>query len=326
MNMGEIMARPDIDQNYDVDNPATSMGYDVDPDYLDDIETEAMEMVQGWVDEFGYVVPATSGGIDSSVIAHMASRAGAEVSVSVLTREAYPKHLAFAEWQAEEMGLRHDLVVPEFWTKEWVKRNPEWLFPEFELIEKASGFRQREHLAAYSRQQNVDLMVFGRRVEQNFVPHEHNQTGGRHQGFPIRTWGLEETLSYIEKHDLRISPVYRLPQSRYNGDGPWHLRRRMQSGPDGESMMLETTSECWYNVREFACDSFWEQITDVFEEGESMADSFEQRGREPYELAEYESAVEYERYQGDSYCVEPSQDTLTENVVYIDPPRQSVPS
>lgn len=190
-------------------------------DLLDGAVSETEYRVKGHRAAFGW-----SGGKDSQLIRAVAERAGVRDCVLVISRLEYPAFLAWATdnmpWGCYVEARPLDLA--------WLLKHPEMLFP-MDSATAAKWFRlvQHEGQRSYCREQEVDVLVLGRRkADGNFIG-----KGGREyvdpKGFvrfsPIADWSAEDALCVLGALKLPLPPCYWWPRGFQVGTGPWPQRQ-----------------------------------------------------------------------------------------------------
>lgn len=170
---------------------------------------------------------AFSGGKDSLVILHTLHKIGAAIHcVSIRTAELdYPTHLNYLA------TFDNCEIVSTWHTIEWLSQHTEFLFPESSAV-RNKWFRmiQRGGCQKYSRRYGADLLIWGRRDQENTCNGDSYDLHGIIQAHPIRDWRTEEVWLYLRHYQVRVSPLYDLPLAHIRGVHRWNTRRRS----DGE--------------------------------------------------------------------------------------------
>lgn len=169
---------------------------------------------------------AWSGGKDSLVLGEICQTAGiAECMLAVCDLE-YP---AFMTWTEEHKpaGLE---VINTGQNLEWLKKHPEMLFPQdSKTASRWFSIVQHRAQAKYYKEQNLDLILLGRRrADGNYCGKGGNiYTDGKGvtRYSPLATWKHEAILAYIHYHKVPMPPIYGWHNGYLCGTHPWPARQ-----------------------------------------------------------------------------------------------------
>ena len=174
-------------------------------------------------------VLAFSGGKDSIVMAHLMALHGITIGACEVSHY-YERQAADVQNIAANMGLTIS------WEKrrddDWLRRNPQYLFAADSRI-RLKWFAQRQHttMRDYATENGHDMVVFGRRTQENTVPHMLYKT--RHLGsfHPIRAWKHEHIWAYMDKVGIPKPWIYHNVHGQLVGNGPFfNLKHKLVGG------------------------------------------------------------------------------------------------
>lgn len=187
---------------------------------------QAVGRIRDVEDRFGPVALAWSGGKDSQALRYCADVAGVSESVLVISELEWPAFLRFA---TDEMpwGLE---IVQRPYGLEWLRRNPEMLFPDtkhaarwFALMQHAG---QRDYMA---RRKFGALLLGRRRADGNYISRDgtlgYFDRGGWYRASVIGDWSHEDVLCVLGAYRVPLPPCYEWPRGFRIGSGPWPLRQ-----------------------------------------------------------------------------------------------------
>jgi 3'-phosphoadenosine 5'-phosphosulfate sulfotransferase (PAPS reductase)/FAD synthetase len=181
---------------------------------------------------------AWSGGKDSIVLEFVSKLAGIEEGVWVRTKELeYPEQLRYSQATKppfiEEVVTNHDLP--------WLSRNPLFLFPELSspYSDRWSKIVQRNHQDDYVKQNQVEIMLLGRRKKDgNYVPSSKLMSKGDSvRYFPLADWTHEEVFALFKHYNIPLPPIYSWKDGFHIGT-IWAER-----GPNGKPV-----DEVWQDI------------------------------------------------------------------------------
>lgn len=163
-------------------------------------------------------VIAFSGGKDSIVAAHLATKTGI---TSAVCEESFVCNEQKADFRkiAQELGL--SCAFQEILSYGWLARNPKWLFPSIKIQGQFYAMRQQASVKRYAAKNGYEGIVYGRRTEENTVPSELYQLkSGVWQCHPLRDWTTSEVWYYIHYHDLSYPRIYDHEIGQKEGNTP----------------------------------------------------------------------------------------------------------
>lgn len=187
---------------------------------------------------------AFSGGKDSLVLLHSIHRLGFDIPwVAVRTAELdWPQHLVYLEKHraacpdARFVTTRHTIA--------WLSEHRKYLFPTDSRI-RNEWFRmvQRSGCQGFARRYGADLLIWGRRDQENTVKADVYDLSGVLQAAPLRDWDTLDIWAYIFEHQLEVSPLYGLPNAQERGVHRWNTRRPCATEPDPWRTIAEYAPE-----------------------------------------------------------------------------------
>lgn len=187
---------------------------------------------------------AFSGGKDSLALLHSIQRLGFDVPwVVVRTAELdWPQHLAYLE-KHRGMSSGSRIVIKPY-TIAWLAEHRRYLFPTNSRIRNAwFGMVQRSGCKDESQRYGADLLIWGRRDQENTVKADVYESAGILQAAPLRDWDTLDVWAYIFEHRLDVSPLYGLPNAKERGVHRWNTRRACKSEPNPWRTIVEHAPE-----------------------------------------------------------------------------------
>lgn len=166
---------------------------------------------------------AWSGGKDSLVVERLANMAGIKKGVFAHTSVEYP---AFMQWVAEHKAKEIEAINSGH-SIEWIKKHPQFLFPKTTALHSRwYGIVQQATVRKYYKQNNLDLILYGRRkADGNFVP-EPIYTNGKGVTIYncIAEWPHELLLGFIHYYNIPLPPIYDWENGFVEGTHSWCAR------------------------------------------------------------------------------------------------------
>lgn len=213
---------------------------------LDVLESEAIHIIREVVAEFERPVLLFSGGKDSVVVLHLASKAfwPARVPFSLLhvdTGHNFPEVLTFRDTTVARLGLRLEVAsVAEYIADGRLveradgTRNPLQTLPLLDAItagrhDAVFGGARRDEDKARAKERILSLRdEFGQWDPRNQRPELWNLYNGRHtvgqhlRVFPISNWTELDVWRYIEREQIALPSLYFAHQREvFRRDGMW---------------------------------------------------------------------------------------------------------
>ncbi|GAA4045974.1 sulfate adenylyltransferase subunit CysD [Agromyces indicus] len=234
-------------------------------DALDTLEAEAIHIIREVVAEFERPVLLFSGGKDSVVVLHLATKAfwPAKVPFPVLhvdTGHNFPEVLRFRDETVERLGIR--LVVAS--VQDYLDdgrlqeradgtRNPLQTQPLLDAIaagrhDAVFGGARRDEDKARAKERIISLRdEFGQWDPRNQRPELWNLYNGRHtvgqhvRAFPISNWTELDVWRYIERERIALPPLYFAHERDvYARDGMWLAVSDVSAPRAGETVERRT--------------------------------------------------------------------------------------
>jgi sulfate adenylyltransferase subunit 2 len=215
-------------------------------DLLDTLESESIHIIREVVAEFEKPVLLFSGGKDSVVVLHLATKAfwPGKVPFPVLhvdTGHNFPEVIEFRDRTVERLGLRLEVASVQDYIDRGVlqerpdgTRNPLQTLPLLEAITKGKydavfGGARRDEDKARAKERILSLRdEFGQWDPRNQRPELWNLYNGRHlpgqhvRAFPISNWTELDIWRYIEREGIELPPLYYAHEREvYQRDGMW---------------------------------------------------------------------------------------------------------
>lgn len=229
-------------------------------DLLDTLESEAIHIIREVVAEFERPVLLFSGGKDSVVVLHLATKAfwPGKVPFPVLhvdTGHNFPEVIEFRDRTVEKLGLRLEVASVQDYIDRGVlqerpdgTRNPLQTLPLLDAIaagkhDAVFGGARRDEDKARAKERIISLRdEFGQWDPRNQRPELWNLYNGRHlpgqhvRAFPISNWTELDIWRYIEREGIELPPLYYAHEREvYQRDGMWRA-----VGPVAEPTPEET--------------------------------------------------------------------------------------
>lgn len=232
---------------------------------LDLLESEAIHIIREVVAEFERPVLLFSGGKDSVVVLHLATKAfwPGKVPFPVLhvdTGHNFPEVIAFRDATVERFGLRLEVArVQDYLDDGRLQeradgtRNPLQTQPLLDAIaagrhDAVFGGARRDEDKARAKERILSLRdEFGQWDPRNQRPELWNLYNGRHtpgqhvRAFPISNWTELDVWSYIEREGIELPPLYYAHEREvFRRDGMWRAVGEVSQPRPDERVELRT--------------------------------------------------------------------------------------
>lgn len=167
------------------------------------------------------VALAFSGGKESILLLELCRENLLDVTlVNVQTRSfSWPEHLRYlSSFRPLTITTKHD------W--QWLSEHREMLFPKTSP-QRNRWFSQvqRYGIDHYARKNNIDVVLWGRRHEENTVKATEYTHNGYLVSHPICNMQRSDVFAEIKKRKLELSPLYQYPDSDRRGVHMWVTRQ-----------------------------------------------------------------------------------------------------
>jgi len=232
---------------------------------LDLLEAEAIHIIREVVAEFERPVLLFSGGKDSVVVLHLATKAfwPGRVPFPVLhvdTGHNFPEVIEFRDRTVERLGLRLEVArVQDYLDDGRLQeradgtRNPLQTQPLLDAIaagrhDAVFGGARRDEDKARAKERIISLRdEFGQWDPRNQRPELWNLYNGRHtpgqhvRAFPISNWTELDVWSYIEREGIDLPPLYFAHEREvFRRDGMWRAVGEVSPPRPDEPVELRT--------------------------------------------------------------------------------------
>lgn len=182
---------------------------------------------------------AFSGGKDSIVVAHLASRVLGLSEAVCEVSFAFRRDVADYCHIADALGLR--CRFSDRLGLDWLRRNQHLMFADLKAQGELYAKRQQATVKMHAQKHGFTGVVFGRRREENTVPQPLYQTkDGRWQCHPIYNWGTAHVWQYIQQHGLPYPGIYDTPIGKLEGADPWvgvSMKHAAEHGHNGYDLI-----------------------------------------------------------------------------------------
>ncbi|HEU5222544.1 MAG TPA: sulfate adenylyltransferase subunit CysD [Candidatus Lumbricidophila sp.] len=243
---------------------------------LDRLEYEAIHIIREVVAEFERPVLLFSGGKDSVVVLHLATKAfwPGKVPFPVLhvdTGHNFPEVIEFRDRTVERLGLRLEVARVQDYIDDGRlheradgTRNPLQTQPLLDAITEGKhdavfGGARRDEDKARAKERIISLRdEFGQWDPRNQRPELWNLYNGRHtpgqhvRAFPISNWTELDVWRYIEREQIELPPLYFAHERDvFKRDGMWVADTPVSRPRAGEE--LERRTVRYRTVGDMSC-------------------------------------------------------------------------
>lgn len=161
---------------------------------------------------------AFSGGKDSIVAAILAAEFGVREAVCESSFVADRQAAGFQK-AADAIGL--DVTYKQRLSWGWLRDNPRWVFPPLSEQSKFYAMRQQASVREYAKSVGADVVIFGRRLEENTVPRPVYKTrDGVTQCHPLRSMKTQHIWDVIRGRGVPYPDIYDHPIGKKEGNTP----------------------------------------------------------------------------------------------------------
>jgi 3'-phosphoadenosine 5'-phosphosulfate sulfotransferase (PAPS reductase)/FAD synthetase len=197
--------------------------------HLSDLVAKAHEDIAGALRVSKKPLIAYSGGKDGLVAAHLMAQHGATNGVCE-TSFYYATQEADVRQTAARLGL--NVSFQENRDDDWLRKHPEFLFADdAPTRSKSFAGRQQRTMRINAEKQGADMVVFGRRTEENSVKTMLYPVHGRLSFHPIRDWRETDVWAYLASVGIERPWIYSTVHGTHSGNSPFYsLRARLVGG------------------------------------------------------------------------------------------------
>jgi 3'-phosphoadenosine 5'-phosphosulfate sulfotransferase (PAPS reductase)/FAD synthetase len=195
---------------------------------LQTLVDEAHALISETLPRFSNPVLAYSGGKDALVVAHLMKQHGLTKGVCEMSFY-FDRQDKDVRATAAMLGMDVDFVSSR--DDEWLSRHPEFVFADDTKIRSRSfKARQQDSVRRYTRTNKHDLIVFGRRTEENTVKASLYKTDFW-SFHPIRLWREHHVWEYLSEIGVPKPWIYDTPFGQITGgNGPFYAVRASKTG------------------------------------------------------------------------------------------------
>lgn len=108
----------------------------------------------------------------------------------------------------------------------WLTRHKEFVFnTDTKIRAKSFLLRQQKTIKDYAKQHDHDLVIFGRRKQENSVKAMLYDAHGRTQYHPLREWRADDVWRFLASVGIDKPWVYTTSRGELQGNGPFYSLR-----------------------------------------------------------------------------------------------------
>jgi 3'-phosphoadenosine 5'-phosphosulfate sulfotransferase (PAPS reductase)/FAD synthetase len=172
---------------------------------------------------------AYSGGKDALATAVMLERHGV---VPGVCETSFYYDAQDVDIRATANARNWDVTFVQTRDDAWLSKHPEYIFTnDSKLRGKSFAERQQRSVAMFADQHGHDLVVFGRRTQENSVPSMIYDRKGIKQFHPLRSWKHEDVWELLEVAGIPVPWIYTSIAGRVNPvNGPFYALPSRKAG------------------------------------------------------------------------------------------------
>lgn len=179
---------------------------------------------------------AYSGGKDALVVALLMREHGVTTGVSEMS-------FYFQQQEADIISTAQRLGLDISWQyrfdDEWLRRHPQYLFSDDTKVRAQSFTRQQGTVRQYAKKHDHDLVVFGRRTEENTVRSHLYETQGYLSFHPVREWRETHVWEFLAHHQITKPWIYTTAYGELvSGNGPFYSLKASLAGGINEAWAI----------------------------------------------------------------------------------------
>lgn len=195
---------------------------------IDKIESHSLKILQTALSMSKTPILAYSGGKDSIVVCHMASKLGVKKAVCE-TSFYFNDALKSVVKIGQDIGL--DVEYKNSLTMSWLAKNQHVIFSADSKVRSWSfSVRQQRTVKKYAKSINADLVIYGRRTEENSVKKHIYKTKSGLSCHPIRDWKESDVWNYFSKYKIEIPYIYSTEFGKIEGNAPFYTLNSKHCG------------------------------------------------------------------------------------------------
>jgi len=180
-------------------------------------------------------VVAYSGGKDGNVVMHL-------IHSMTKVKGVYESSFYYQK-QKDDVAksiekLNYDVEIKNSLGWDYLARHQEFIFANDNKVRaKDFGLRQQGTVKKYALANNHDIVIFGRRTQENSVKAKLYEANGLLNFHPIRDWQHEDVWEYINQTpELEVPWIYSQFHGQKSGNSAFHtLRARYFAGGQDEA-------------------------------------------------------------------------------------------
>ena len=161
---------------------------------------------------------AFSGGKDSLAMALIAASLGFRQAAC---EECFVLQCMKEDTRANAARIGLEVHYMDSLSKNWLMEHPRMLFAELPIQAKLYHARQQTSLARFAKANNTQIVVFGRRRQENTIKSPAYLKDGVWQCFPIFDWSHEDVWEFIHANGLPVPRIYATEYGQREGYAPW---------------------------------------------------------------------------------------------------------
>lgn len=195
---------------------------------LDQLEHQSLEILKKALSMAKNPLLAYSGGKDSIVVCHMSEKLGVRKAVC---ETSFYFHKALESVLQIGQELKLDVTYKNSLDINWLKKNKTIIFSA-DTKKRSWSFaaRQQRTVKKYAKHIKADLVIYGRRTEENHVKKHIYETKDGLNCHPIRDWKEADVWAYFKKYGITIPYIYSTTFGKIEGNAPFYTLNSKHCG------------------------------------------------------------------------------------------------